>query len=55
MAKSIVGGLATGAAAAVTAIQDGTLDATDAVTITLSVLTAWGLIYAVPNKPKTNS
>jgi len=50
MAKSLVAGLAAGATAAVTAIQDGVLDPTDGVTIAIAVLAAWGLVYAVPNK-----
>ncbi|MDV7220623.1 hypothetical protein [Streptomyces prunicolor] len=54
IAKSIVAGLAAGATAAVTAIQDGTLSPGEGVTIVLAVLGAWGIVYAVPNKPKTS-
>lgn len=50
-AKSIVSGLAAGATAAVTAVQDGVLTTTEGVTIALAVLGAWGITYAVPNKP----
>ncbi|WP_432170909.1 hypothetical protein [Streptomyces sp. 1222.5] len=50
IAKSIVAGLAAGATAAVTAVQDGTLSTGEGVTIALAVLGAWGITYAVPNK-----
>lgn len=51
IAKSIVSGLAAGAAAAVNAVQDGTLTAGEGVMIVLAVLGAWGITYAVPNRP----
>ncbi|MEW2424827.1 hypothetical protein AB0911_30305 [Streptomyces nigra] len=54
IAKSIVGGLAAGATAAVTAVQDGVLTTGEGVTIALAVLGAWGIVYAVPNRQKTN-
>ncbi|MGY4960362.1 hypothetical protein [Streptomyces sp. 900105245] len=54
-AKSIVAGLASGATAAVTAVQDGILTPTEGVTIALAVLGAWGITYAVPNKPSAGS
>jgi hypothetical protein len=54
VAKSIVAGLAAGATAAVTAVQDGSLTTGEGVTIVLAVLGAWGITYAVPNKPKTD-
>ncbi|MFK0151209.1 hypothetical protein ACIQVK_03890 [Streptomyces sp. NPDC090493] len=53
IAKSIVAGLAAGATAAVTAVQDGALSTGEGVTIVLAVLGAWGITYAVPNKPKS--
>lgn len=55
IAKSIVAGLAAGATAAVTAIQDGALDTGEGVTIVLAILGAWGITYAVPNRPKTDA
>ncbi|MBK3575141.1 hypothetical protein JHN63_15230 [Streptomyces sp. MBT65] len=51
IAKSIVAGLAAGATAAVTAVQDGNLTTGEGVTIVLAVLGAWGITYAVPNRP----
>ncbi|MEV7240466.1 hypothetical protein AB0N92_04270 [Streptomyces sp. NPDC093248] len=54
IAKAIVAGLAAGATAAVTAVQDGVLTTGEGVTIALAVLGAWGITYAVPNKPKTD-
>jgi hypothetical protein len=50
MWKAVVGGLAAGAAAAVTAVQDGTVTAGEGVTIALAVLGALGITWAVPNK-----
>jgi type III secretory pathway component EscS len=50
IAKSIVAGVAAGATAAVTAVQDGTLSTGEGVTIVLAVLGAWGITYAVPNR-----
>ena len=50
IAKSIVSGVAAGATAAVTAVQDGVLTTGEGVTIVLAVLGAWGITYAVPNK-----
>jgi hypothetical protein len=52
IAKSIVAGLAAGATAAVTAIQDSVLTTGEGVTIALAVLGAWGITYAVPNRQK---
>ena len=54
IAKSVVAGLAAGATAAVTAVQDGVLSTGEGVTIVLAVLGAWGITYAVPNRPKTD-
>ncbi|MFB7288965.1 hypothetical protein [Actinacidiphila glaucinigra] len=50
-AKSIVAGIAAGATAAVTAIQDGVFDTGDGVTVVLAMLAAWGVTWAVPNRP----
>ncbi|MCZ0207889.1 hypothetical protein OZK63_20980 [Streptomyces sp. UMAF16] len=50
IAKSIVAGLAAGATAAVTAVQDGTVSTGEGVTIVLAVLGAWGITWAVPNR-----
>jgi hypothetical protein len=50
MWKAVVGGLAAGAAAAATAVQDGTVTAGDGVTIALAALGALGITWAVPNK-----
>jgi hypothetical protein len=55
IAKSILAGLAAGAAAAVTAVQDNVLTTGEGVTIALAVLGAWGITYAVPNRPKTDA
>lgn len=55
IAKSIVAGLAAGATAAVTAVQDGALSTGEGVTIVLAVLGAWGITYAVPNRPTTGA
>lgn len=55
IAKSIVAGAAAGATAAVTAVQDGVLTTGEGVTIALAVLGAWGIVFAVPNRPKTNA
>ncbi|MFJ9885924.1 hypothetical protein ACIQRW_08685 [Streptomyces sp. NPDC091287] len=49
-AKSLVAGLAAGATAAVTAVQDQVLTTGEGVTIVLAVLGAWGVVYAVPNR-----
>lgn len=48
--KSLLAGIAAGSAAAATAVQDNVLTAGEGVTITLAVLGAWGIVYAVPNK-----
>jgi type III secretory pathway component EscS len=50
IAKSLVAGLAAGAAAAVTALQDNALSTGEGVTIALAVLAAWGITWAVPNR-----
>lgn len=51
IAKSIVAGVAAGATAAVTAVQDSVITTGEGVTITLAVLGAWGITWAVPNRP----
>jgi hypothetical protein len=51
IAKSLVAGLAAGASVAVTAVQDGALTTGEGVTITLAILAAWGITWAVPNRP----
>jgi hypothetical protein len=53
IAKSLIAGLAAGSAAAVTAVQDNVVTTGEGVTIVLAVLGAWGITYAVPNKPST--
>jgi hypothetical protein len=53
IAKSIIAGIAAGSASAVTAVQDSVLTTGEGVTIVLAVLGAWGITYAVPNRPKT--
>lgn len=53
-AKSLVAGLAAGATAAVTAVQDQVLTTGEGVTIVLAVLGAWGITYAVPNRPTSD-
>lgn len=53
IAKSIVAGISAGAAAAVAAVQDNVVTTGEGVTIALAVLGAWGITYAVPNRPKT--
>lgn len=55
MAKSIVAGVAAGTTAAVTAVQDNVITTGEGVTIALAVLGAWGITYAVPNKPNKPS
>jgi hypothetical protein len=50
MWKAIVSGAAAGAAAAATAVQDGTVTTAEAVTIGLAVLGALGVTWAVPNR-----
>jgi hypothetical protein len=54
-AKSLIAGIAAGAASAVTAAQDNVISTGEGVTIALAVLGAWGITYAVPNRPKTDA
>ncbi|MEU6403943.1 hypothetical protein [Streptomyces sp. NPDC046985] len=50
------GGCPAGATAAVTAVQeDGVITTGEDVAIALAVLGAWGISYAVPNRPKTGA
>lgn len=51
-AKALIAGIAAGSAATVTAVQDNVLTTGEGITIALAVLGAWGITYAVPNKPK---
>ncbi|MFE9432145.1 hypothetical protein [Streptomyces sp. NPDC006640] len=55
IAKSLIAGLAAAATAAVTAVQDNVLTTGEGVTIVLATLGAWGITYAVPNRPKTDA
>jgi hypothetical protein len=55
IAKSIVAGLAAGASVAATAVQDGALTTGEGVTIALAVLAAWGITWAVPNRPASGA
>lgn len=55
IAKSLIAGVAAGSAAAVTAVQDNILTTGEGVTMVLAVLSAWGITYAVPNRPKTDA
>lgn len=48
--KAVAGGLSAGAAATVTAMQDGTVTAAEGLTIVLAVLGAYGVTWFVPNK-----
>ncbi|MET8050543.1 hypothetical protein ABZU75_23385 [Streptosporangium sp. NPDC005286] len=54
MAKSIVGGVAAGAASLVTAVDDGVIVYSEWVTIALAVLGALGVVYVVPNAAKSD-
>lgn len=53
--KSILAGISAGSAAAITAAQDNVITTGEGVTMALAVLGAWGIVYAVPNKPSTPS
>jgi uncharacterized protein (DUF2062 family) len=53
--KAIAGGLAAGAAAAVTAVQDGHVTAAEGITIALAVLGAYGVTWAVPNRQASST
>lgn len=49
-AKAVVSGVAAGATAAVTAVQDGQLTTGEGVTIVLAILGAFGITWWVPNR-----
>ncbi|QES45280.1 hypothetical protein DEJ49_33625 [Streptomyces venezuelae] len=51
-AKAVVAGLAAGAASLATAMADGSLSTQEGLTAVAAVLAAWGLTWAVPNKPQ---
>ncbi|WP_129308005.1 hypothetical protein [Streptomyces sp. L2] len=48
--KAVASGVAAGAAAVVTAVQDGRITPAEAVTIVLAVLGAYGITWRVPNR-----
>ena len=49
-AKAIAGALTAGLTAAATALTDGSVDPVESITIAIAVITALGVIWAVPNK-----
>ena len=51
IAKSVTSGIAAGSAALVTAAQDSVITTGEGVTVALAVIGAWGITYAVPNRP----
>ncbi|MGV4984498.1 hypothetical protein ACVB8X_13840 [Streptomyces sp. NRAIS4] len=53
--KAVVSGVAAGAAAAATAVQDGQVTAAEWVTIVLAILGALGVTWAVPNRGSTDA
>ncbi|MEU4165571.1 hypothetical protein AB0F46_01635 [Streptomyces sp. NPDC026665] len=55
IAKAIVSGIAAGAAAAGTAVQDGIITGPEGLTIVLAVLAGLGLTWAVPNKQQPDA
>lgn len=48
--KAVVGGVAAGAAATATAVQDGQVTAAEGITIVLAILGSAGVTWAVPNR-----
>jgi len=48
--KAVAGGVAAGAASAVTAVQDGKVTTGEILTIVLAVLASYGVTWAVPNR-----
>jgi hypothetical protein len=50
--KAVVGGVAAGAAATATAVQDGRVTLPEVVTVVVAVLGAYGITWAVPNRAK---
>jgi hypothetical protein len=53
--KAIASAVAAGAASLATALQDGTLTATEGITAALAVLAALGITWAVPNRPSATA
>jgi hypothetical protein len=51
--KAVVGGVAAGAAATATAVQDGRMTPGEVVTIVVAVLGAYGITWATPNRAPT--
>ncbi|MEV8245045.1 hypothetical protein AB0R01_14885 [Streptomyces rochei] len=51
--KAVVGGLAAGAAALTTALEDGVITAAEGSTAIVAVLGAAGLTWLVPNRTTT--
>lgn len=49
-AKAIVGMLAAGSAALVTALEDGSVSSGEWLTVVVAALAALGVVFAVPNK-----
>lgn len=54
-AKAIAGALSAGAGTLATALSDGTVTATEGVTIVLSVLAALGIVWRIPNRETKDS
>ena len=50
-AKAIAGAITAGLTAAATALTDGSVDPVEAITIAIAVITALGVVWAVPNGP----
>ena len=50
-AKAIAGALTAGLTAAATALTDGSIDPVESITIAIAVITALGVVWAVPNGP----
>jgi hypothetical protein len=48
--KAVVGGVSAGAAAAVTAVQDGRITVAEVITIVVAVLGSAGVTWLVPNR-----
>lgn len=54
-AKAIAGAVAAGAGSLATALNDGTVTATEGVTALLVVLAALGVVWRVPNREPKDS
>ncbi|MET9123029.1 hypothetical protein [Streptomyces sp. NPDC004528] len=54
-AKAVVAAVVAGSGSLATALNDGTVTATEAVTVVLAVLGALGITWAVPNRAATPS